>query len=206
MVESQSDASGSVQMGADSPSSQKGLAHRDAPTFVTEESVYGVILVSGMIVARAGTARARGACSGSCSSPSIVFWAAHVYAGTVAPPRPRRRPHDRPAGGVPHRVPPSLGLLPRRRSRSFILLLGATRAIPDASRSGSALWVGVVVLAVLGFDRVPPPRVRRGRSGSSARSAPRSFGVALIVLKARHPLSGEGFHPLRMMRPTPSSR
>src|SRR4029453_18968635 len=152
-------------------------------TFVTEESVYGVILGSGMIVVAGGHGASSWQVFWTVLITVIVFWAAHVYAGTVA-----RHGLDedrmiglREAFRISFRR--SLGLLASALIPSFILLLGATRVIPDAYAIWTALWVGVVVLAVLGwiaFSRrgSPWPIRLAGALGTA------SFGIAMIVLKA----------------------
>ena len=185
MVESQSDASGSVQTGADSPPAQKGLAHRFMrTTFATEESVYGVILVSGMIVVAGGHGESSWTVFWTVLITVIVFWAAHVYAGTVAR---HGLDHDRMIGlreafRISFRR--SLGLLASALIPSFILLLGATRAIPDAVRDlGWRSGWACVVLAVLGWiafsRRGSPWPVRLAGALGTA-----SFGIAMIVMKA----------------------
>ena len=171
MVESQSDASGNVQTGPDSPSAQKGLARRFMrTTFATEESVYGVILVSGMIVVAGGHGESSWTVFWTVLITVIVFWAAHVYAGTVA----RHGLDDdrmiglREAFRISFRR--SLGLLASALIPSFILLLGATRAIPDAYAIWVALWVGWSCSPC--SDGSPSPAEgRRGRSASPAHSA-----------------------------------
>ena len=184
MVESQSDASGSVQTGGESTPAPKSLAHRFMrTTFATEESVYGVILVSGMIVVAGGHGESSWTVFWTVLITVVVFWAAHVYAGTVA----RHGLDDdrmiglREAFRISFRR--SLGLLASALIPSFILLLGATRAIPDAYAIWAALWVGVIVLAVLGwiaFSRrgSPWPIRLAGALGTA------SFGIAMIAMKA----------------------
>jgi hypothetical protein len=152
-------------------------------TFVTEESVYGVILVSGMIVVSGGHGASAWNVFWTVIATVIVFWAAHLYAGTVAH---HGLDHDRVVGlreafrGSFRR---SLGLLASALLPSFILLLGATEAIPDLLAMWAALWAGVFVLAVLGFIAFR----RRGASllmqvvGALVTAA---FGIAMIVMKA----------------------
>ena len=152
-------------------------------TFVTEESVYGVILVSGMIIVSGGHGESAWRVFWTVLATVIVFWAAHVYAGTVAH---HGLDHDRVVGlGESFRMAlrRSLGLLASALIPSAILLLGATRAVPDSYAIWTALWAGVVVLAVLGwiaFARrgAPWPIRLAGSLGTAA------FGVAMIVLKA----------------------
>ncbi|MGH3705046.1 MAG: hypothetical protein ACRDT9_10485, partial [Agromyces sp.] len=113
----------------------------------------------------------------------VVFGAAHVYAGTVAH---HGLDHDRVVGlkeSFQIAMLRSRGMLLSACIPLLILLLGATRAIPDNVAIWTALWAGVVVLAVLGFIAFH----RRGASwpvqilGSLITAG---FGIALIVLKA----------------------
>jgi hypothetical protein len=151
--------------------------------FITEESVYGVILVSGMIVASGSHGESSWSVFWTVIVTVIVFWAAHLYAGTVAH---HGLDHDRVVGlGEAFRSAfrRSLGLLASALIPAFILLLGATQAIPDALALWAALWSGVVVLAVLGFIAFR----RRGASlpmqfvGALATAG---FGIAMIVAKS----------------------
>ena len=184
MTESSSDAANTGSTGPTVP----GRSPRRTPdlvrtTFVTEESVYGVILVSGMIVVSAGHQATAWQVFWTVVDTVIVFWAAHVYAGTVSH---HGLDHDRVVGlGESFRmaVRRSLGLLASALIPSSILLLGATRAIPDSYAIWAALWAGVVVLAVLGWvafaRRGAPWPVRvAGALGTAA------FGIAMILLKA----------------------
>ena len=161
----------------------RGAAHILRSNFVTEESVYGVILVSGMIVVAGGHGDSSWSVFWTVTITVLVFWAAHVYAGTVA--HHGMDEHRMTGLGEAFRISlrRSIGLLVAALIPSSILLLGATRAVPDQLAIWSALWAGVVVLAVLGFIAFR----RRGASltmqllGSLATAA---FGVAMILLKA----------------------
>jgi hypothetical protein len=113
----------------------------------------------------------------------IVFWAAHVYANTIA------------GRGVLSTERPSIGTSfgrSLRRSNGFltsavlpcfVLLLGALNAINDTVAIWTALWLGVAILAVLGFVVFGlrgdswPMRIL-GSLGTAA------FGFAMIILKA----------------------
>lgn len=158
-------------------------AHVIRTSFVTEESVYGVILVSGMIVVAAGHGESSWRVFWTVVLTVLVFWAAHVYAGTVA--HHGFDDHRMVGLGESFRLAlrRSFGMLVAALIPSSILLLGATRAIPDALAIWTALWTGVVVLAVLGFIAFR----RRGASplmqvvGALGTAA---FGFAMILLKA----------------------
>ncbi|MGR0221049.1 hypothetical protein [Agromyces sp. ZXT2-6] len=162
---------------------QRSPVHILRASFVTEESVYGVILVSGMIVLAGGHGDSSWTTFWTVLVTVLVFWAAHLYAGTVAHHGmdDHRTVGLREAFRISFRR--SLGLLVSALIPSFILLLGATRAVPDSLALWSALWAGVIVLAVLGFIAFR----RRGASmlmqvlGSLATAG---FGLAMMLLKA----------------------
>ena len=152
-------------------------------SFATEEAVYGVILVAGMIVVSGGHGESSWSVFSTVIVTVLVFWAAHVYAGTVA--------HH---GLEQDRITPlgeafrialrrSVGLLASALIPSLILLLGATKVVDDQAANWLALWVCVLVLAVLGFIAF----TRRGASwpmrivGALTTAA---FGVAMILAKA----------------------
>lgn len=184
MGESSPDAAGAVDRNGASPRVPPPIANAFVrTTFVTEESIYGVILVSGMIVVSGGHGASAWQVFWTVVGTVIVFWAAHVYAGTVAR---HGLDHERMIGlGEAFRrsFRRSLGLLASALIPSSILLLGATRAIPDSYAIWTALWAGVVVLAVLGwiaFARrgAPWPIRLAGSLGTAA------FGLAMIVMKA----------------------
>lgn len=183
MVDSSSDAAAAAEGPPSRPAPPSFASELVRTTFVTEESVYGVILVSGMIVVSGGHGDTAWRVFWTVLVTVIVFWAAHVYAGTVAR---HGLDHEHLVGlGQAFRMSlrRSLGLLASSAIPLFILLLGATRAIPDAYAIWAALWTGVAVLAVLGWiafaRRGSPWPVRlAGAVGTAA------FGIAMIVLKA----------------------
>jgi len=184
MGESSPDASGAVTPNGASRRVQPAFANEFVrTTFVTEESVYGVILVSGMIVVAGAPGSSSFEVFWKVLGTVIVFWAAHVYAGTVAR---HGLDHERMMGlrdAFRASFRRSLGLLASAMIPSLILLLGATRAIPDAYAIWTALWAGVVVLAVLGWIAF----ARRGAAWPmrlAGALATATFGVAMIVLKA----------------------
>ncbi len=151
--------------------------------FVTEESVYGVILVSGMIVVAGGSGTSAWQLFWQVAVTVVVFWAAHVYAGTVAR---HGLEHDRVRGlgeAFQLSVRRSLGLLASSAIPLVILLLGATDVVEDSRALWAALWAGVLVLAVLGWIAFArrgatwPIRVA-GALGTAA------FGLVMMLLKA----------------------
>ena len=149
---------------------------------LSEEGVYGVILVSGIIVATNVASDSSWHVFTVVISTVIVFWAAHVYAGTVA-----QHGHDDDAGSPRMAFREALGrshgLLVASIPASIVLLLGALRAFDDDVTIWLALWINVAVLAVLGFIAF----ARRGagllgRLGGALLTA--AFGIVVILLKA----------------------
>ena len=113
----------------------------------------------------------------------LVFWAAHVYAGTVA--------HHGFEDGRVISIRDSLrialrrswGLLVSALIPSSILLLGVANILPDDTVIWVALWVCVAVLAVLGYiafaRRRAPWHIRVLGTLATA-----GFGIILIILKS----------------------
>ncbi len=115
----------------------------------------------------------------------LVFWSAHVYAGTVA------RVGDEDEAGIPtgvgsalrHSLAHSFGMLSSAAVPGVILLAGTTRVVPDGTANDLALWSGTVILALLGyiaFLRRGSPLIVRlaGALGTAC------FGIVFVILKA----------------------
>lgn len=156
---------------------------RSASTLSTEEGVYGVILVAGMIVVSASHDAAAVEVLVSVVVTVVVFWAAHVYAGTVAHHglEHGRKVTLRESFG--HALRRSLGLLVSSLVPVALLALGAMNVLEEERAIWLALWSGVAVLAVLGYVAF----ARRGvgiwwRLLGAAGTA--AFGMVLILLKA----------------------
>lgn len=151
--------------------------------FVSEEAVYGLLLVAGMIVTAGMHGDSSWAVFWTVVGTVLVFWAAHIYAGTVAHLHvgPRQHADVRSAFGAAVRR--SSGLLVGAAVPAVILLLGASQAIDDENAMWFALWAEVAVLAVLGYIAF----LKRGATipvrvlGALTTAL---FGVAMIVLKA----------------------
>lgn len=165
------------------PESDAALVTRVRIGFVTEESVYGIVLVSGMIIV-AGSYRATAwETFVSVIGTVFVFWAAHIYAGTVAGHGVVEGDQTTLAVAFHRSVRRSFGFLLSALLPSFVLLLGALEAIPDSVAMWAALWLGVVILAVLGYSAFAvrgsswPVRIA-GALGTAA------FGFAMIAMKA----------------------
>lgn len=162
---------------------ERALLPRMRNTFVTEEAVYGVVLVSGMIVVSGGYGSTSLQTFFSVIGTVIVFWAVHIYAGTVAGHGVVEGDTTTLAVSFHRSVRRSLGFLFSALPPCFVLLLGALRIVDDSSAKWVALWLGVAILAVLGFSaftvrRSPWPVRIAGALGTAA------FGLAMIALKA----------------------
>ncbi|MBD7957138.1 hypothetical protein H9651_05775 [Microbacterium sp. Sa4CUA7] len=168
---------------ASGPPAARATAWGPEPShLVTEEGVYGVILVSGMIVVAGTQSFGAWEVFATVVTTVLVFWMAHIYAGTVA----HHGTHDGHAVGLRAAMRIALvrssGLLLGALLPTAVLLLGAARVIPDLAAMWAALWVGVAVLAVIGFVSF------RSRGSSVAKSligsfVTAAFGLAMIALK-----------------------
>ncbi|MFP3466771.1 hypothetical protein [Leifsonia sp. SIMBA_070] len=160
-----------------------GTLRRVRVDYITEESVYGTVLVSGMIVATGGHGSSSIQVFVTVISTVAVFWAAHVYAGTIAGHGLDEGGRSGLASSFRAALRRSLGFLTSALPQSAVLLLGALHTIDDTAALWAALWLGVAILAVLGFTVF----ALRGDSwpiriiGAVTTAL---FGVAMIVLKA----------------------
>lgn len=155
------------------------------PGFGTEAAVYGTILVSGLIAVTSTKTETSALVLIKVAATVIIFWGAHIYAGTVA------RLGDRTGTGghvglrsaLGQSVKHSFGMLTSAAVPALILLAGTTRLIPDEIANDVALWSSVVILAFLGYIAF----VIRGSSiavrilGAVVTA---SFGLAFVGLKA----------------------
>jgi hypothetical protein len=149
---------------------------------LTEESIYGTVLVNGILVA-AGVDTALWHLFVSVLGTVVVFWAAHVYAGTVVG-YGRSGHHSLTLGTAFRRsMLHSVGLLTAALPPCVVLLLGALRVVPDAAAVWGALWLGVGILGVCGYRAFQ----LRG-SSATARIlgclGTAALGLAMVVLKA----------------------
>ncbi len=153
------------------------------PGFGTEAAVYGTILVSGLIAVSSAHGETSSVVLITVGVTVVVFWAAHVYAGTVARLGDEGAEHIGVRTAIRRSVRHSLGMLSSAGVPALILLAGTTRLIPDDAANEVALWSGTVILAFLGYVAF----LRRG-SGLWARIlgavGTASFGVVFVILKA----------------------
>lgn len=158
------------------------LTPRVARVLMTEEAVYGLILVSGMIVVSGSLGATSASALLTVAITVVVFYAAHVYAGALA----RLAATDGAAGlrgSLRRAARRSAGLLVAATPPLVILLLGTTDVIDDVYALWTALIVNTVILGVLGWIAVARwsthwlPRIV-----SAVVTA--AFGGVLIILKA----------------------
>ena len=151
--------------------------------FVTEESVYGTILVNGMIIVSGTYGATSWETFLTVLGTVLVFWVAHVYAGTVAGHGVIEGDETTLRTALRRSFRRSLGFLTSALIPSLILLFGALRIIPDVIAIWAALWLGVVILGALGYSAFAlrgssiPIRIL-GCLGTAA------LGLAMIFLKA----------------------
>lgn len=155
------------------------------PGFGTEAAVYGTLLVSGLIAVSSVHGETSAKVLLIVAVTVIVFWGAHVFAGTIAR-LGDPQPHIADIGlGVAFResLKHSFGMLSSAAVPALVLLLGTTRIIPDDAANYVALWSGVATLALLGYvaflRRGSPQIVRIIGAVATA-----SFGLVFVVLKA----------------------
>ncbi|MDQ2699106.1 MAG: hypothetical protein M3Y46_09960 [Actinomycetota bacterium] len=147
---------------------------------MSEESIYGLILVSGMIVVSKNIVGTSLNALLTVIVTVIVFFAAHVYAGTLA--RLAVSPHVALGASLRAAARHSEGMLLVSLIPIAVLVLGVTRAVDDDLAIWSALLIDTVLLGVLGWVAV---------SRWTRRFWPRlwgalitaGFGVVIIVLK-----------------------
>ena len=175
-------------MSSSPPQREHGLLkiHRVLrPGFGTEAAVYGTILMSGLIAVSSAHGETSAVVLLTVGITVVVFWSAHVYAGTVA------RVGDEDESGhvigvstaLRSSLAHSFGMLSSAAVPGAILLAGVTRVIPDDFANDLALWSGTVILALLGYIAF----LRRGSSlivrivGAIGTAC---FGIVFVVLKA----------------------
>jgi len=155
------------------------------PGFGTEIAVYGTITVSGLIAVTSSKSEASLFVLIKVAVTVIVFWAAHVFAGTVA--RMGEKDGAGPLVGLRAALRGSLkkpfGMLSSAAIPTLILLAGTSRAVPDELANDLALWSSVVILAFLGYGAF----LLRGSSHViriAGALATASFGLVFVGLKA----------------------
>lgn len=155
---------------------------------VSESTVYGVMLISGMLVIVASDAEA--ATWDALVKVLVtvgVFWLAHVYSSAVAHlgdhPEVAAPSQVRLARAVRHAVRHSLGMLGTALVPLVILGLGAAGLLGHTIAIWTTLWTDVAILAVIGFLGVSGWTTKLWVKLVGA-AATALLGVILIMLKA----------------------
>lgn len=151
--------------------------------FGTEGAIYGNILVSGMIIVAGSHGGTAATVLFTVVGTVLVFWAAHVYAGTLSV-------HGGDEGlegslwfSFRLALRRSFGMLIAALLPSLVLLAGTLKIVDDQVALWLALWLGVVILSIIGYiiyarrGSTWPVRLL-GALGSA------SFGIVMILLKA----------------------
>lgn len=159
-----------------------------ASMILSESSVYGVVLVSGLLVIVANKSDAEpGYVLLKVLGTAVVFWLAHVYAGTVAhlgdDVDEERSSAVRLAGAIRHSMGHLWGMLASVVVPFVTLGASALGLITQEQAIWGTLWVNVALLAVLGFWGISrwSDRLWIRLAGALTTAA---FGLALVVLKA----------------------
>lgn len=155
---------------------------------VSESGVYGVVLISGLVFIVAGEDDvSSGDALFKIVATSMVFWAAHVYAGAVSHlgdhPDAGDPARKRLSGALRHSVDHSWGLLVATVVPALILTLGALGVLGSRVAIWLTLWTDVAILAILGYIGVSTwtSRVRWRLLGAVATAL---LGIVMIGLKA----------------------
>lgn len=159
-----------------------GTTPRVARILMSEEAVYGLILVSGMIVVSYTLTGTSLSALTTVVGTVLVFYAAHVYAGTLA----RLAATDGRAGlGQSARAAArhSLGMLLISLVPIAVLLLGVLEAVDDDVAVWLALGVDTLALGVLGWLAVAKWTTQWWLRLASALTTA-AFGGLIILLKA----------------------
>lgn len=153
-----------------------------ARVLMSEEAIYGLILVSGMIVVSGSLVGTSVNAFLTVAVTVVVFYVAHVYAGTLG----RLAISDGRAGlraSLRASARQSAGMLLASLVPLLILLLGTTDLVDDQTSLWAALIVNTLLLGALGWIAVARwsthwlPRII-----SAVVTA--AFGGILIILKA----------------------
>ncbi len=159
-----------------------GTTPKVTQILMSEEAVYGLILVSGMIVVSYNLTGTSLSALVTVVVTVLVFFTAHVYAGTLA----RLAATDGKAG-LPESLRAatrhSLGMLLISLAPIAVLLLGVTKAVDDDVAVWIALMVDTLALGALGWLAVAKWTKHFWLRMASA-VATAAMGGILVVLKA----------------------
>ena len=135
---------------------RKGWGGNQAFMVLSNESaVYGVILVAGLVEILSSPAAASWDVLVKVLVTVVVFWLAHIYAGTVAHLGDEHEADlpalQRLARAARYSLNHSWGMLLTALIPVGMLLLGVIGVVSDDIAIWGTLWVAVVVLGVLGY-------------------------------------------------------
>ncbi|AMB59449.1 hypothetical protein [Microterricola viridarii] len=147
--------------------------HGIARSLVSESAVYGVILVSAMVIVTGQKSDASLDVFLKVLGTVLVFWIAHVFAEVVAGYGASDGADSvSPGKLLRHGVQRSWGLLAAALIPLAVILLGTAGVLSDDAAVWTALWIDVVLLGGLGYLAV----ARR-----TPRHAPRLLGALLTA-------------------------
>ncbi|KAA9110217.1 hypothetical protein [Microbacterium rhizomatis] len=168
-------------MDADAEAGLSPVRHFARALF-TEDAIYGLILVSGMIVISAQVQGQPWAAFFTVLVTVVVFWIAHVYSQALALYARHRANHNlwRAIGDAMYKA---RGMLVVSVPALVLLLAGSAEVVDDELALTTALVVNVVLLALVGWIAVARWSTSFwARTGGALLTA--AFGLVLTVLKA----------------------
>ena len=154
---------------------------------LSEPAIHGVVLVAGLVEILAATTPASLDLLIKVLATLVVFWAAHVYAGTVAhlDDEYETETHGRVRflRAVRLSIDHSWGLLLAGVIPLLVLTLGVFGFITDRDAIWGTMWTAVGVLGILGWLSVASWTTRTPLRLLGALSTS-LLGLALVLLKA----------------------
>lgn len=152
-------------------------------SLLSESAVYGVILVSSLIIVTGEKSDASVEVLLRVLGTVIVFWIAHVFAAFIADIGGSAASGDSAWSILQHGVQHSMGLLVAALVPLAVIFLGALGILSHDTAVWTALWVDVGLLAFLGFIAVARrTKLWLPRLGGAAGAA--LLGIAIMALKA----------------------
>ncbi len=151
----------------------------------TEEGIYGSVVLAGVIASSSSAGADANATLLFVLVTIIVFWLAHVYAGTMASYGHGASEHSTALTlreALRGSLRRSLGLLAAAVLPSIALMLGAFGALDDGTSVWIALWSGVALLGLIGYlaNRARGSKWPACLFGGLTSA---SFGVLIIIAK-----------------------
>ncbi|WP_431779680.1 hypothetical protein [Microbacterium aurantiacum] len=161
---------------------QLQITPRLARVLMSEEAIYGLILVSGMIVVSGSVIGTSVNAFLTVAVTVVVFYIAHVYAGTLG----RLAATDGRSGmrrSLRAAARQSAGMLVASAGPLVVLLLGVTEVIDDTFAIWTALVMCAVILGILGWLAVAR-WTHHWYTRLLSATITAGFGGAIILLKA----------------------